>query len=630
MIHLKTYTTYSLRKSITKPDELIKKCKKDGVTTLAITERGNIYSYVKLYELAQKEKIKLIIGIELYVKENNQLSNLTILCKNKTGFSDLLKVISTSNSHENFDVSKEIATIPLDSLAGLSSGNFIVYSGAAESMLSKRITEDYEAFISSNTYEEAKGLVSTVWKEKLDGQIGKLQGLFGKENFFLELQGIERDTVPATDILGKIILDAGKRHKIPILGTCKPYYLKSEDASLQKIMICLDKKTSITNLPQALKALKDTEYYSFLKNNSSYLLNEEEYKKLYGPEVLENNKLVDSLCESFNVLDTPKIPKYDCPDNLDASAYLKQLCNENFDERVPCGEDSVYRQRLEQELEVINKAGLAPYFLVLWDIANYCRENNWLSGARGSAGGCIISYLVGLTEADPVKHGLIFSRFYNDGRNQPGKIAMPDIDFDLPIQHRESVLSYVRKKYGENCVGNIATFGTLKGAASLKEILRIKNVCSSEEANEITKLIVDEHKISDELAELKKEGEEASILGWSIDNVKGLNQYVNYDDNGELVGEYAPYFAEAIKLEGCLRNLSKHACGVVVSEKPLNTFCPMVKDKNSDKLMVGLDMRDVESIGGMKMDLLGLASNSDIMETIRLIREGDLVLKRPE
>ena len=174
---LRSYTTYSLRKSINKPEDLINACKKHGYQTLAITERGNIFSYVKLYKLAAEAKIKLIIGCDLYIKNsyNNKLSTLTILAKNKKGFEDLLKIIAKSNTHENFNLSKEVATISLEDVASLTSGNFIVYSGVTGSWLSDTITTDYNGFIKTAKYDEAKALVSNEWKKNYDDGIAKLQ-----------------------------------------------------------------------------------------------------------------------------------------------------------------------------------------------------------------------------------------------------------------------------------------------------------------------------------------------------------------------------------------------------------------------------------------------------------------------
>lgn len=624
-MYLKTHTTFSLRKSIIKPKELVSTVKNYGASCLAITEKGNIFSYVKIFSECKEAKIKPIIGIDLYIRDNEQLSNLTLLCKNKAGFLDLLKIISTSNLSTNFNYDKEIPTISLADLANLStSKNFIAYAGCLNSLLSIKITDKYYDFLKSKTYEEAKSLVSPLWKENLDSTIAKLQEIFGKDNFFLEIQKTDIDKIPASNIVFKIMADASKRLRIPAIATCKPHYLHKNDASVHKVLICIDKKTSMDYLEHVLENEQDTEYHSFLRSDEAYLLSPNEFEKLYEKEYLENNKLVESLCENYDVFSLPKIPKFDCPNNLDSLTYLTQLCKNSWG-KIPVDKNSIYEERFKYEMKVIQDVGLASYFLVLWDIFNYARSNNWLSAVRGSAGGSIITYLLGLSEADPVKYNLVFSRFYNEGRNQPGKISLPDIDADFPIQHRPQVISYIRNKYGHENVGNIATFGSLKGASSLKEILRVTNACSADEANQITKLIIDEHKISDELEELRKSGEEATILGWSIENVNALHDYVNYDDNGNLVGDYAFHFGQAIKLEGCKRNLSKHACGIVVSTEKLNTFCPMVQDKNSGDLMVGLEMSDVESIGGMKLDCLGVASLTDVMETISLVRNGDLV-----
>lgn len=624
MNYLKTRTTFSLRKSVIKPPELIEFAKKQGCSSLAITELGNIYSMVKFYTGCTKVGIKPIIGCDMYISDNDILSNLTILCKNYKAYSDLLKVIATSNSKENFNVLKEVPTLKLGHLADLCSRNFIVYSGSLNSTLSRAIATNYNDFVCSKTYEEAKSLVSPDWKQLFDKEIALYQEIFGKENFFLEVQDVENDSIPAADILSKIVKHASKRLNIPAIATCKPHYLRPENAVDHQILVCVEKKATFNNIGEILERNKDPEYDCFFRNQSSYLLSTEEMTKLYPKEYLDNNERVASLCEPFNILNSPKIPQFQCPNGQNSAEYLSKLCLENWSSVVNESEDKVYQDRLNYELGVLNEVGLSPYFLVVHDIFKWAQSNGWLACARGSAGGSLVAYLLNLSESDPIKYNLVFERFYNAGRNQPGKISLPDIDGDFPVLHREEVREYIRNKYGRTKVASIATFGSLKGASSLKETLRIKSVCSVEETNQLTKFIIDEHKISDELEELRKNGEEASIIGWSLENDPRLKQYAYYDDNGILQGEYAPHFEQAIRLENCKRNLSTHACGLVVSSQTLSEFCPMVYNKNSDDLMCGLEMNDVEAVGCMKLDILGVCSLDDITETIRLVNEGDL------
>ena len=625
MIHLKCRSTFSLRKSVIKPQELVDTAKAQGCEALAITELGNCFSVVKVYKACKEAKIKPILGIDLYIKgATEQLTNLTLLCKNKQGWQDLLKIIEKSNGPANFNLSKEVPTISLKELADLTSGHFIVYAGCLQSMLGEVVSSDYQKFVLSKTYEEAKALVSPYWKEQIDSNISKLQEIFGKGNVFLEAQDVEITTIPAADIISKIIKNAGVRLKIPVIGTCKPHYLKPSDSEDQKILICVDKKATFRNIKEVLDNSQDTEYDSFFRNNSAYLISPEEYETLYSPEILENNKLVASLCEDFNILNNPKIPSYHCPDGKTEKEFLSELCEMGW-HKVPPGEDTVYRDRLNYEQKILNEVGLAPYFLVVWDVVQWAQAQGWLACGRGSAGGSIVSYLLGITESDPVRYNLIFERFYNAGRNQPGKISLPDIDVDYPVLHRPQVKNYIRDKYGRDKVASIATFGSLKGAAALKEVFRVKGVCSAEEMNQITKLVIDEHKISDELEELRKEGLPASILGWTLDNVTAMNQYAFTNDDGSIGGDYGPHFEQAIRLENCKRTLSKHAAGLVVSTDPLVSFCPMVHDKNSDEMLCGLEMNDVESVGAMKLDVLGVAALDDIMQTIKFINYGSLI-----
>ena len=617
---LKTYSTFSLRKSVVKPDDLVKKAKADGATSLAITELGNIYSAVKIVKACRKEKIKPILGCNIYVSGGDNLTNLTILCKNKKGWADLLKVIAASNNAENFDETKQVASISLENLAGLSSGNFIVYTGSLFSWLPAQLCKNYNEFVTATSYEEAKAQVSDDWKKILADKLALLQEYFGKPNVYFESQKTDILEIPAADITVKIMEWAAKHYKIPCIATCRPHYLQPEQAEDQKILICVDKKTTLMNIENVIK--NDVEYLPFFRNEKAYLLNQEEFKSLYSQEQLENNANVAASIEDFEISGKPKLPNFTCPNGENPDEFLKTLCYKALQEKY--GEKAEYKNRLTEELDTLLPIGLSSYLLIVWDIVNYCHSNNWLVSSRGSVGGSLIANLLGISECDPIKYNLIFSRFYNAGRNSPDNVSLPDVDLDLMSQHRETVFDYVRGKYGYDKTANIITFGGLEGASALKEVLRVKNRCSIDEQNVMSKLIIKKDKISDELEELRNAGEDPSIIGWSLDNVKKLAEFAYYDDNGELAGEYGKDFAQAIRIEGCKRQTGVHACGMVISSIPLIEYCPLVHSKKYGAICA-FEKPDIEYVGGPKMDLLVVATLSDIHETIRLINEGDFV-----
>jgi DNA polymerase-3 subunit alpha len=259
---------------------------------------------------------------------------------------------------------------------------------------------------------------------------------------------------------------------------------------------------------------------------------------------------------------------------------------------------------------VLETAKLSSYFLIVQDIVNYVKNNSWLAGpGRGSAAGCLVSYLIGITDIDPIKYKLIFERFYSAGRNTKDRISLPDIDIDVPINKRENIIDYVKNKYGHEQVSQMITYNTMKGRGALKEVLRVYGNINFEEMNKITKSIPDEAKIADELQEMKQETGESSIIRWALENnVDNLKEwcYINSED-GSLSGPLSKRFEQAIRLEGTKSNQSKHAAGVVISSKPLKNICPMVYDAKNEQTIAGMEMQDLEYLGVIKFDVLGLA-----------------------
>jgi DNA polymerase-3 subunit alpha len=234
-----------------------------------------------------------------------------------------------------------------------------------------------------------------------------------------------------------------------------------------------------------------------------------------------------------------------------------------------------------------------------------------------------VSYLIGITSIDPIKYGLLFDRFYNAGRNSGNRISMPDIDVDVPIDKREQIIDYIKNKYGHDKVSQMITFNTIKGRGALKDVLRVYGNVTFEEMNKITKNIPDEAKIADELQEMKEETGESSIIRWALENdVDKLREWCYIDDKGELQGPLAKRFEQAIRLEGTKSNQSKHAAGIAISSEPLYEICPMIFDSKNKELIAGMEMQDLESIGIIKFDILGVAMLDKIMTIKILLSQG--------
>lgn len=246
-------------------------------------------------------------------------------------------------------------------------------------------------------------------------------------------------------------------------------------------------------------------------------------------------------------------------------------------------------------------------------------------GVHNSAAGCIVSYLIGITQIDPIKYNLLFERFYNEGRNTADHISMPDIDVDVPINKREKIIEYIKNKYGSNKVSQMITFNTMKGRGALKEVLRVYDNISFEEMNRITKSIPDEAKIADELQEMKEDTGEASIIRWALENnVDKLKEWCYINDDGSLSGPLSKRFEQAIRLEGTKSNQSKHAAGVVISSQNLSDVCPMIYDSKNKQAIAGMEMQDLDALGLIKFDILGIAYLDKMMCVSDLLKNGGI------
>ena len=238
-------------------------------------------------------------------------------------------------------------------------------------------------------------------------------------------------------------------------------------------------------------------------------------------------------------------------------------------------------------------------------------DKNHIPGpGRGSAAGCLVSYLVGITQVDPIEYGLIFERFYNAGRNTGGHVSLPDIDIDVPATKRDETIDYIRSKYGNDRVGQMVTFGRLQGRSALKEVLRMNEACGFDEMNQITKSLPHEHEVSDQLAEM----DNPSVISWTLTNLpEALKDYCRPNDDGELEGNLANYFKQAMRIEGTFKSQGKHAAGVVISSHKLDDVCPMVRDKRGSDKIAGMEMNDLESMGHVKFDILGISLMDKLM-----------------
>lgn len=385
------------------------------------------------------------------------------------------------------------------------------------------------------------------------------------------------------------------------------YYVDKDDADCHRIMLCSKLKKTFTKIEGV-----EHEFSEFFDGDDRWYLPKTKKKST-------TSKIAD-MCEEYELTGPPMLPDFDCPEGFDQNEYLKELCRHGWKKKlIPTKkvyldvDKQEYLDRVKTELEVIFKAGLSGYFLIVQDIVNHVKDKGWIAGpGRGSAAGCLVSYLLGITEVDPIEYGLIFERFYNEGRNTDDYISLPDIDVDVPAEHRDEVIDYIKEKYGQENVSQMITFGRLQGRSALKEVLRISDAVSFSEMNEITDCIPDEAMISDQLELMDKE--DRSIIRWALENESdNLNGWCKINEEGKLEGELAKFFEQAIKIEGTNKSQGKHPAGVIISKHKLKDVCPMIKD-TTGKDIAGFEMNDLESQGHVKFDILAIDLLSKIME----------------
>lgn len=618
-IPLHCHSMFSLLDGLSQPEQIAERCKDIGASACALTDHGNIAGAVKFYTAMKSAGIKPILGCELYIceqdpgvreKENRGLSHFLVLAQNYAGWKNLISIVSESNRPDYY---YHKPRLDINALEKLNKGNLIGIVGHLGSTLSDAILDNYE--------------LKPEWKTIGINLIKRLKIVF-KDKLFLEAQLIDSENLPVQKILTEAIRFLGKETNTRVICTPDAHYCKREDAVDQRILLCNNLKTTFPEISRKISNDEDVGMGCFFISDNYHIPSQEEISELHTKEEIENTNYVSSLCEEYDILSKPKLPPFDCPKGFDDVEYLRELCRIGWREKIaniiPKENHQIYVDRIKYELDVLQGAGLSSYFLIVQDIVNYVRKQGWLPGpGRGSAAGCLVSYLIGITSIDPIKYNLFFDRFYNSGRNTKDRISMPDIDVDVPINKREIIIEYIKNKYGKDKVSQMVTFNTIKGRGALKDVLRVYGNISFEEMNRITKSIPDEAKIADELQEMKEETGEASIIRWALENnADKLREWCYLDDKGELQGPLAKRFEQAIRLEGTKSNQSKHAAGIAISAEALKDLCPMVYDSKNSQLIAGMEMQDLENIGIIKFDILGVAMLDKIMTIQDLLQEG--------
>ena len=619
-VPLHCHSHYSLLDGLAKPKQIAQRCSKINDRACALTDHGNIAGAVKFHSEMKKSGIKPILGCEIYLcdqnpsiknKDNKALSHFIVLAKNIKGWQNLIGLVSESN-RPDFYYHKP--RLDLESLSTFCDGNLIGFCGHLGSLISDKI-------FSNNT-------INPDWKTIGTTYIDRLKEIFGKDNFFLESQLMDKDNIPEQIILNDCVRELAKITNTKIICTPDAHYAEKSDAIDQRILLCNNLKTTFPEISRKIQNKESFGMSCFFESDNFHILSQEEISSLHTEEEINNTNVVCDMCEDYDILNKPRLSQFKCPGNLSSDEYLRELCRRGWREKIADNirknDQYLYVDRIKSELDILQSAGLSSYFLIVQDIVDYVKREKWLPGpGRGSAAGCLVSYLIGITNIDPIKYNLLFDRFYNAGRNTKDRISMPDIDVDVPINKREYVISYIKQQYGEDKVSQMITFNTIKGRGALKDVLRVYGNISFDEMNKITKCIPDEAKIADELQDMRDETGEASIIQWALENhQEQLKEWCYLDDEGILQGPLAKRFEQAIRLEGTKSNQSKHAAGVVIADQSLSKICPMIYDTKTDQNIAGMEMQDLENMGIIKFDILGVAMLDKIMTIQELLFQG--------
>jgi DNA polymerase III subunit alpha len=576
-VHLHVHTEYSLLDGLSKIDKLIKRAQQYNMTSVAITDHGAMFGAINFYRACKAANIKPIIGMESYMAHKDmrrhdqterQPFHLLLLAKNLAGYRNLLKIASAAQMEGFYSRPR----IDKDYLARHADG-LICTSGC--------LAAEIPRLIASNREDEARKT------------IGWYQDVFGKENFFLELQHHDIPELPAVN---KWLIANRDYARAPLLATNDTHYVDHADHSAHDILLCIQTNARIND--EKRMRMSDASYH---------FRSQAEMWDLFGevPEALYNTHLVAEMCERYNLeRDAYHLPLYPVPNGYDTPSYLEYLSQRGLEWRYgPRASEPALRDRLAYELSVIFKMGFGTYFLIVWDICQFARYRDIWMNVRGSAAGSVVAYCLGITNIDPIENNLIFERFLN-----PGRVSMPDIDLDFPDDRRMEMIEYAMQKYGADKVGAIITFGTLKARAAIKDVGRALGM-SPQEVGKLTALVPNVPSKPVTLAECLGDDESKAV--------PSLKEIYRADAGTRNLLD------TAMLVEGLIRNTGTHAAGVVIADKTLVEYIPLHRPIGESKLaqVTQFGMEVCESLGLLKVDFLGLSTLTIMRKACALIEQ---------
>lgn len=567
------HSHYSLLDGLGKIDNILNRIKELGMDSIALTDHGVMYGAVELFIKAKEKGIKPIIGCEMYVTsgdykskdpttENRKRYHLILLVKNNEGYHNLMKLVSIAHLDGFYykpRINRELLRKYSKGLIGLSAC----------------VEGEVPAHIVMGNYDKAKEIA-------LD-----YKNIFDEGGFFLEVQ--DHPNFPNQKIANDGIFKLAKEINVPVVATCDVHYVNKADADAQDILLCV----------QTNRKVFEKDRMNLLDFDLS-LRSPEEIATSFSenPEVLSNTQLVVDQCDFKLKLGETQLPHFDVPEGFTATTYLRHLCEKGLEKRFGDDVTKKHLERMEYELAVIEKCGYDSYFLIVQDFVNWAKENGIVVGpGRGSAAGSFVSYLTGITNIDPIEYNLLFERFLN-----PERVSMPDVDMDFADDRRDDVLNYVRKKYGDDHVSQIITFGTMAARAAIRDTGRALGFPYEfcDKTSKMIPMFTSIKKALDEVPEFRAHYNSGADAKKLIDN--------------------------AMRLEGVVRHAGMHACGVVITKDPVTEYSPIQNITGSREGTVtqyssSTKSSYVEKIGLLKMDFLGLKNLTIIQNTLRIVRK---------
>ena len=562
--HLHVHTEYSLLDGSNKIKEYVARVKELGMNSAAITDHGVMFGCIDFYKAAKEAGIKPIMGCEVYVAPGSRFDretvrgedryyHLVLLAENDLGYSNLTKIVSKGYVDGFYYKPR----VDLEILEQYHEGVIA---------LSACLAGEVPRYLVRNLYEEGKQAAL------------RYQEIFGKGNFFLELQD---HGIPEQRLVNQQLMRMSQETGIELVATNDVHYTYESDAESHDILLCI----------QTGKKVEDEDRMRY-EGGQYYVKSEEEMRQLfpYALQALENTQKIADRCEVNIEFGVTKLPRFDVPEGYTAWEYLNKLCFEGLEERYHPVTPEL-KERLEYELNTIKSMGYVDYFLIVWDFIKFARDHDIMVGpGRGSAAGSLVSYTLGITKLDPMRYQLLFERFLN-----PERVTMPDIDVDFCFERRQEVIDYVTRKYGKDRVVQIVTFGTLAARGVIRDVGRVLDMPYAQ-VDSIAKMIPNE-------------------LNITIDKALTMNHELKelYESDDQI-----HYLIDmSRRLEGLPRHTSMHAAGVVISQKPVDEYVPLSRASDGT-LVTQYTMTTLEELGLLKMDFLGLRTLTVIQNAVHL------------